>query len=79
MELFSIKIRCTFQLVSTRHDRSHAKRQTVHRRRQSLEALLLLVDEAKPCSPLAARPVQKNIKQNNHENQTRIYPAPDRR
>ena len=62
-----------------RHDRSHAKRQTVHRRRQSLEALLLLVDEAKPCSPLAARPVQKNIKQNNHENQTRIYPAPDRR
>lgn len=46
------------------------KRQTVHRRRQSLEALLLLVDEAKPCSPLAARPVQKNIKQNNHENQT---------
>ena len=38
-----------------------------------------LVDEAKPCSPLAARPVQKNIKQNNHENQTRIYPAPDRR
>ena len=62
-----------------RHDRSHAKRQTVHRRRQSLEALLLLVDEAKPRSPLAARPVQKNIKQNNHENQTRIYPAPDRR
>ena len=55
------------------------KRQTVHRRRQSLEALLLLVDEAKPRSPLAARPVQKNIKQNNHENQTRIYPAPDRR
>ena len=60
-------------------EESHAKRQTVHRRRQSLEALLLLVDEAKPCSPLAARPVQKNIKQNNHENQTRIYPAPDRR
>ena len=35
--------------------------------------------DGKPCSPLAARPVQKNIKQNNHENQTRIYPAPDRR
>ena len=67
------------QTGNGRHDRSHAKRQTVHRRRQSLEALLLLVDEAKPCSPLAARPVQKNIKQNNHENQTRIYPAPDRR
>ena len=69
----------TERIVFHRIIRSHAKRQTVHRRRQSLEALLLLVDEAKPRSPLAARPVQKNIKQNNHENQTRIYPAPDRR